>query len=168
VRRTFLKNNQFTETKCCVLGEDFIGNGHWLINRKYASNRKKFETTEQAKEFIKDISEILEKDETLELLIERKTKTSPLIKCEISDVCLGPAVLISVGDEVASVQAPYANLLKQILGKGDEIKANDNILVAFDKDGIPGLVICLYSMGDLTNAIRNRSIIKKLASAMNF
>lgn len=167
MKRTFLKAGQFIETKACVLGTDFIGNGHWLLNRKYASNRKKFADCEQAKEFVKEGTEILEKHDTLEELIALKTEETPLSKCQISDVCLGKGVLVEIGGELRAIQAAYANLLKQISGKEDELTGNDQIIVARDIKGEVGLIISVYEMGDLMSSIRNREIVKLLSLKMN-
>lgn len=152
---------------CCILGTDFIGNGHWLINRKYASNRKKFETADSAKQFVKDVPEILEKGDTLEELVKQKSEGKELRQCSISEICLGKGVLLNLNGELGAIQAPYANLLKQIIGKNDEIVANDKIVVARDADGDIGLVISLYNMGDLLSSNRNRTIVRLLASKMN-
>jgi len=151
---------------CCILGTDFIGNGHWLINRKYASNRKKFETADQAKQFVKDLPEILEKKETLETLVKRHSKGVELKPCSISDICIGKGVLIDVDGELRALIASYCNLLKQIIGKNDNIVANDSIVVAYDADGDIGLVMNTYNLGDLLTSVRNRNIVKLLAKEM--
>lgn len=166
MRRLFLKRGQFNSTGVCFLGSDFIGNGHWALSRQFASNRGRFTTIKDAEIFVKKESETHVIEMSLEDLINRETLNEPLTDCTITDICIGMGVLINKQDGTAAIAAPYANLLKTITGANDSLKANDKILVAYDGDENPGLVISFFEMNDLLTSNRNRESVRALATQM--
>ncbi|MDP2564307.1 hypothetical protein [Pseudoalteromonas marina] len=171
MKRIFLKNTSFAETNACFIGENYVGNGHWLLHLRCASNRRHFVEEEKAKAFIKDTPEVIKKENSIEDIIEEHTVNNPLKEARFSDICIGEAALIVIGDELHGLKAAYANALKDVWGPGDKLMGNDKIVVAFNDKGDPGLVIATYIIGDLKTSIRNievsRFVFSKLQKVPN-
>lgn len=171
MKRTFLKNTSFAETHSCFLGENYVGNGHWLLHLKCASNRRHFIEKEKALKFIKDEPQIIQCNNTIEDVIETHTINNPLKRAQFSDICIGEAALIIIDDKLHALKASYANVLKEVWGPGDKLLGNDKIVVAYNDKDEAGFVIATYQIGDLKTSIRNievsRLVFAKLQSPPN-
>ncbi len=166
MKRIFLKNTSFAETHACFIGENYVGNGHWLLHLRCASNRRHFTEVEKAKSFIKDDPQIIEMNNTIEDVIEKHTINNPLKEAQFSDICLGEAVLIKIGDELFALKAAYANSLKEVWGPGDKLMGNDKIVVAYNDKGDAGFAIATYKTGDLKTSIRNMNVSRFVFSKL--
>ncbi len=160
MKRTFLKKDQFSATHGCFIGTDFIGNGHWLMSKKLASNRSRFQEDGDVCDFVEKDVEVQFISDSIDDVVNKESINGKLEEAEVTDVCLGNGVAVTVGENLYFMQAHYANQLKDLLGAGDQIVANGSIVLVKDSKDEIGFICSLYEPNDTILANRNRKAIQ--------